>query len=72
MITKRSNRWFVSPGGYFFTVVGLEDKDKKERKIGFFKHKTIAAAHFAEPEGRKGEVAAMRRQYGSSPAGLRQ
>ena len=53
MITKRSNRWFVSPGGYFFTVVGLEDKDKKERKIGFFKHKTIAAAHFAEPEGRK-------------------
>ena len=52
MITKRSNRWFVSPGGYFFTVVGLEDKNKKERKIGFFKHKTITAARFAEPEGR--------------------
>ncbi len=53
MITKRSNRWFVSPGGYFFTVVGLGDKDKKERKIGFSKHKTIAAVRLAEPEGRK-------------------
>ncbi len=42
----------MSPGGYFFTVAGLEDKDKKERKIGFFKHKTITAARFAEPEGR--------------------
>ena len=52
MITKRSNRWFVSPGGYFFTVAGLEDKDKKERKIGFSKHKTIAAVRLAEPEGR--------------------
>ena len=52
MITKRSNRWFLSPGGYFFTVVGLGDKDKKERKIGFSKHKTIAAVRLAEPEGR--------------------
>ena len=72
MITKRSNRWFVSPGGYFFTVAGLEDKDKKERKIGFFKHKTISAVRLAEPEGRKREVAAMRRKYGSSPAGQEQ
>lgn len=35
MITKRSNRWFVSPGGYFFTVAGLGDKDKKSGKSFF-------------------------------------
>lgn len=51
-IALRSNRWFAVPSGYFFTVAGLGDKDKKERKIGFSKHKTIAAVRLAEPEGR--------------------
>ena len=35
MITKRSNRWFAVPSGYFFTVAGLGDKDKKSGKSDF-------------------------------------
>ena len=72
MITKRSSRWFVSPGGYFFTVAGLEDKDKKSVKSDFSSVKPWPRPVLQNQRVVKGEVAAMRRKYGSSPAGLRQ
>ena len=31
----RINRWFAVPSGYFFTVAGLGDKDKKSGKSFF-------------------------------------